>query len=428
MKKLFALILALMMVLTCTSAFAQTVYTQVTIDSEVATSLLTGFGVPEDQLAMVNPILALVNALGVNVITAQDGAQIDLDLNGNAAVSLGFASDAQGITIASTLFPNYVVTMTQETMGQFMEQLMANMPSAGTGEGSVDMAAMQEIFGGYFQRWFEACASAGKAGEPVSGEYEFEGQTFDTMVPITVDVPAIADATKSLMDELLADPAAMAALKGMAQGMAQSSGAEFDADNFETEFKAGFEEWLAHFPDTAEAEYYCNAEEGVPFYLVGKADREGNTYAYDMLFIDETNMDMAFTMTGEQNMEAGFAMENGSMSMYFSMDGMYIGLVFAGEDNQMLVDLYFMNTEKPLVSVAITIAEGGERTLSMDAEGKTVLAVEDAMSDQTGEAVQGLMGDVMGNGLGTLMGTLSSEVPEIAGLMSMFSGDTAMAG
>lgn len=427
MKKLFALILALMMALTGFSALADSVYTEVKIDSEVATGLMTGFGVPEDQMGMVEPIIALVNALGVNVITADGGTQVDLTLNGSDALSLAFATGADGVTIASTLFPSYILTMSNETIGQMMEQFAANVPGAG-GEGGAsmaDMAAMGEIFGGYYQRWMEACAAAGKPGDPVPGEYEFEGYTFDTMVPVTVDIPAIADATRSIMDEMMADPAAMAAIKGMAQGMAQNSGEEFDEENFEANFKAGFDEWVSHFPEESTAEFYCNGEESQPFYLTGESTVEDGSFVYSMLFVDETNMNMGFSMAGEHTMEAGFSMDGSTMSMYFSMDETYFAIVFSNEGDQILIDLYFMNADKPLLSISATHSEDGELTLSLDAAGKTVQSIEEIMGDQSGEAVQGLMGDLMNNGLGTLMGTLSSEVPEIAGLMGMFAGGMA---
>lgn len=421
MKKLFALFLALMMALSCMSALADTIYTEVAVDRDVAVELLTGFGMPEDQLSTIDPVIAVINALGVNVTTVADGAQIDLSLKGEAALSLGYAVGEQEIAIASTLFPNYLVTMTQETLASLTEQFMANMPGAGSGEGGVDMNAMMEVFGGYYTRWFEACAAAGKPGDPVTGEYEFEGYTFDTMVPVTVDMAAITEATRSLMDELLADPAAMAMLKGMAQGTAQSSGETFDEANFEADFRAGFEEWLAHFPVTADAQFYTNSDGSESFYLYGESMREGETEPFiaNMLYVDQTHMMMGYQ---DGQVTAGsFAMDGTDMSMSFTMSDMYFGLAMSFPENQFALDFYCQNTEKPLISVTVTFGEGGERTLSMDDAGKTVLAVEDVMNDQSGEAVQGIFGDIMTNGAGPLLGVLAEQVPEVAGLMSMFN-------
>jgi len=423
MKKLLAMILALMTMLTCISAFADTIYTKVAVDPEVAKELMTGFGVPEDQMAMVDPILALVNALGVNVITVTDGAQIDLDLNGADALSLGFATDDAGINVVSTLFPNYVVTISQETIGQIMEQLMANMPIAG-GEGGMDMNAFMGTFSGYITPWVEACSAAGKPGDPVTGEYEFEGYKFDTMVPVTVDMAAITEATQKLLDDLLADPAAMAAIKGMAQGMAQSTGETIDDEKFTEDFKAGFEEFMAHFPATASAEVYANSDGSETFYMNAEAMREGETEPFTayMLYVDAQNMKMGYQ--DGQTTEAGFEMTGSDMTMYFAMGEMYFGLAMSFAENQFGMDIYFMNEEKPLVSITVDMAAGGERTLSVDTAGKTAVALALPM-DGNDESVQGLLGDIMMNGLGGLMGTLSEQVPEIA---SMLGGDAAMAG
>ncbi|MBR2697219.1 MAG: hypothetical protein IKE76_01380, partial [Clostridia bacterium] len=158
---------------------------------------------------------------------------------------------------------------------------------------------------------------------------------------------------------------------------------------------------------------------------------EESGFTYYMLFVDEGNMNMGYQMTvkdGDEEvpMEAGFAMENGGMSMYFSMGEMYLGLAMSISEDGFAMDVYFMNADKPLVSVVVTTAKGGERTLAVDGAGKTTLAIEDVMSGE-GEGVEGLAGDFMANGLGALMGTLSEQVPEIAGLMGMMSG-TAMAG
>lgn len=89
MKKKLALVLALMLALTCTAAFADTVYTRVTIDRGLAKQLLPGMGVGKDAMAIVDPVLAVVNALGVNVTSVEDGVQVDLDINGNPALTLG---------------------------------------------------------------------------------------------------------------------------------------------------------------------------------------------------------------------------------------------------------------------------------------------------------------------------------------------------
>ena len=430
MKKLLALILALLLAVTCVPAFAQTVTTRVTVDREQARALISGFGVPEAQMAMVDPVLSLVNALGVRVTTAEDGAQVDLDLNGADALSVGWASDDADVNIVSTLFPNYYLTLSNETIAQIMTQMAQNMPGAGGegGAGGFDMAAMQMVFGGYYQKWLAACTAAGIPGEPVEVKYEYENYVFDTMVPVTVDMEAITAATSELLSELLADPVAMSMLQGMAQGMAQSSGAALDPENFEADFKAGFEDWMAHFPDAVNAEVYTVAgdESGV-FFMNAESFREGEAdpfFAAFMLYENAQNMDMGFEMAMSDDqtqetatMKAGFAMKDADMKLYLDMGGMYCGLNMSVNGGDMTFDVFFMNAESPLLTVALEIADGGDRTLPMDASGKTVTALEAIMADANGEAAQGLSGDIQANGLGALLGIVMQQVPEVAGLM-----------
>lgn len=420
MKKLLALLVALMMALGCATASAETVYTKIAVNHDAAKALMAGFGMPEEQMGTVDPILAIVDALGIKVIAVEDGAQIDLDFNGVDALSLGCAMDAENITLASTLFPSYVLTMKTETIGQMMQSFMPGMAAGEGGEGgmgSMDMTAIMEPLMGYFSRFMEACTAAAVPGEPVPGEYEFEGVKFDTLVPITVNVPAIAEATKALMDEILADEAVMGMLQGMAQG-----GAPFDVE----EMKKGFEEWMGHFPDTITAEVYSNSDGSPAFYMQGESGYEGKeeaSFGYTMLFLDEQNMNMKY-WDKENQMSAAFTITNNSLRMEFIMPGMSFAMdmtIDEGEPTTIVIKLYFMDLDNPLVTLTITSSTDGARTLPLEADGKTVLAIEDLMSGE-GDAANGLLGDIMANGLGRLMGALMQAVPEAGALMSMLSG------
>ena len=202
MKKLLALTMALLMALSCMSAFADTIYTKVLVDEEVAESLMALYGMDEDQLALVDPILSLVNAIGVNVITAEDGAPVDVDLNGANAFSLGFAANEAGATVASTLFPNYVLTVSQETMNEFMKQFAANMPGASAGgEGGMDMTALILAAAGL---WALCRFGVGTVGE-------------QTYVPVTLrregrelKVLALRDTGNTLRDPITGEPVLVA--------------------------------------------------------------------------------------------------------------------------------------------------------------------------------------------------------------------------
>ena len=73
--------------------------------------------------------------------------------------------------------------------------------------------------------------------------------------------------------------------------------------------------------------------------------------------------------------------------------------------------------DKPLLSVKVETTEDGDRTLPVEADGKTALAIEEIMANGNSAAAQGLYGDIQANGLGTLMSVAMQQVPELGSLM-----------
>ena len=79
--------------------------------------------------------------------------------------------------------------------------------------------------------------------------------------------------------------------------------------------------------------------------------------------------------------------------------------------------------ESALLAEIITFYKGGELTASFDEEGKTVLAIEDALQDQEGTVLNALLTDLQTNGLMAVIGNAMQVMPqEINGLMTMFMG------
>ena len=114
-RKLAALMLALVMVLGCAAASATSVDVAVKVDGEAVKGLLGGFGMPEEMQAPVDTIAGLLSALDVKVVTEPDGGEITLGLAGTEALKAGFASTEDGLAFVSTLIPNYILTIRRET-------------------------------------------------------------------------------------------------------------------------------------------------------------------------------------------------------------------------------------------------------------------------------------------------------------------------
>lgn len=409
MKKLFALTLALLMALSCVIASAETVNIHLTIDRDQAASLS-----PQDSQKMTDTVLALVNALGVNVITDAEGVQIDLDLKGQSALSLGFATTGQGLSVVSTLFPNYMVTISTKTLEQYAKS-MADMVTSKSGASTQDMAAISEAFTGYATKFGEAISASATLGTPVTGNYEYEGYAFDTMVPVTVDVPAASEALKTFVNDILNDKAIMSAV----EASAKSSGQEFDAKSF----KSDLDEMLTHCPDTVTAEYYCFSDNSSPaFYLVGEARYTGkdqDSYAYSLLHREDNGLTL-MVWDYEHDMQFSFQYSEGAFRIdCYSGDDYYgFDMTFTtGDPSQVDINVYYQNPEKPLANLAFTSATGGTHTLSLDQGSRTVVALEDIMENS--DNAEGLVNDIMNNGLGTLMAVIQA-VPEASNLMSLF--------
>ena len=400
------------------AAAGQTVYTKVTVDRETAKNILSGFGISEEQRTVTDQVLSLVNALGVKVTIPGDGAQIDLDLNGENALTLGFASDEQGLRLAGSLFPNFILSMKQETLNSLLEQFTANMPAL-SGIGSEEnaegtMRIMPTSMPMYISSFIQACTAAAVPGEPVKGEYQFDGYNFDTMVPVTVYVPALKEAFKSMTDEMLKDESVMAQIRQSVQ----MSGAKFDPE----EMRKAFAEFEAHFPDTVTAEFYQNSDGGPSFYVTGQASyegKEGPSFAYTMLMKDEKSGTMAF-YGYEQEMIIGLTFGSDGFRIEYKTgetQTVFDLAIERGEPTTAVARLYFTDTDNPLITVTVSISSEGVRTLPLETGEKTVLALEEIMNGES-EAKTGLMTDLMMNGLSPLLMKLSKAVPEAAGLIT----------
>ena len=103
---------------------------------------------------------------------------------------------------------------------------------------------------------------------------------------------------------------------------------------------------------------------------------------------------------------------------------MYVGFkVTAGEEDDptTTVELYFLDTSKPLASATITILPEGERTLSLDLEGKKVTALEEAFTNIF--VLEDLASEIVSNWMNTVMNIISKKIPGIDDILGSIFGD-----
>ena len=435
MKKTIAMLLALMLALSGTLSLAEgmpmafpelTLESALHIDREAAAGLMATFGLQENQIALADKVLAVLDAVGEKVVLADVGLQYDLKLNDAQVFSLGGELTDNGLAIASTLFPHYVLTASPESLMKVLNSIMETVQSAQGGD-DMDPSAQAKI-GEYAQQFVETAMGAIQFGEPESGEFEMGETTYNTRLLIDVDSKAIVEALKVLVDQVTSDETVMAALQA-AQGVGVDlSEAENASENLDPE----------NAPAIA-ATYYTNIdEEGnlvAGSYTAIEVTEVGKEAPNLFIDVAQAETGLAIEISAPENavtVTVNFGQEEKSFFARLDADiqGIYLGLdgIVTMADAGMDIDfaLYVLDSENPLLTANAKIAFEGERTLTVQDEGKTAVAIEALLSEDGAEAdntaAMGLMMDVMINGLGGAVGTATEAVPEIADLINLFSG------
>lgn len=431
MKKLLAMLVALIMALSCTLALAEeapqgvTITSELSIDCEAARNLLSSMVQDEDQVALIDSVAAILDSLKEQLVIADNGAQLDLFLKDSQVITLACEATETGLAVASTLFPSYVLTLSKDTVGQIMEQLTAQSDS--NAENPEAMAAFQQIFeaaNGYFEEYSQAVSSAVSFGDPEMGEFTVGDLSFNSHMPLNVDVQTIADASKKLVDQLENDENVQSGLKtleGMGMKVSEEDEINLNLDELTNVAVTGdiymnLDENGAQTGATYVLVQVVGGEEGQTSTTnVSVLVDEGTTYVSIELPENQTTLDITVVPD-----EAGV-----SVRVDANVQDAYFGGAFVlaiGEATTADIYIYVLDDENPLAVENITIEKGGELTMTVG-DDKTELAIEDLMNDSEGELSSGLMMDVLFNGLGTVMSAASEALPdEVNALMSTFTG------
>ena len=434
MKKILALLLALVMALGCVGAVAEetagentialpsfTVAFESTLNTDAVAALLPMFGIDEATAAQVQPILTLLANTNGQLVFADNGVQLDLGLKGQNILTIAGEQTEGGFALASDILPSYVITLANETIESILQQFTAQTEDAMAG---VDMNALAEKLTGYFMEYAAAVTGAVKPGDPEMGEFTFEFEdgslTFNCRMPIDVDMETIKTATLSLVEQIKNDEN-VASLISALENM-----------NIPVE--------ITDNPEVVIPE--------VTVYAYTNVDEEGNsTGEATMVTVETTAEDQTVNVTVLVNGQSVSVFveipEQGTVNVYVepTESGLSVSVemdaagiqcaedieVSVGENGLVLEsETYFMDMENAITTDVVTFAMGGERTFAVQDENKTAIAAEQLMADSEGEIIGALMADVMSNGLGALIAKVSEVMPEEAGaLMTLLSGGQA---
>ena len=434
MKKMLAVLLALMLALTCTAALAEattvpafqgmTVQSENDVDREVLKNALTQLGLDENTLSLVDTVANIVSETSEKVVIAPDGFQYEELLKGTSLFSMVSQFSESGLLAATSLLPNYTFSVSTEEIGQ----IILAMAQQAADFQALDTEALTQAITGYSNAFIDTCVKSVTPGEPEQGDFVLDGISYNVKVPINVDLAAIIDASNKMTTDLFNDEAVkstLETLKGMGVNVEAPKASDTPVDP-------------ATLPTVAVDAYMTIDEQGnqgdttdVVFSVTLPGSEEAATIG-DVLVEGKKVRIVAQFLTAGLNI--GCTVEptenGGNFRSDFDFNGLYFGMasVCDNQESGTVVDsyVYLMDDANPVFTNHTTIVKSGELTLSADGEGKTVVGLSDLTGEKAEDVTGGIVMDFMFNGLGNLMTTAGELMPdEISAITSLFMGGAA---
>jgi len=445
MKKLLAVLLALVLALSCTLALAETTapateqeFPGLTIESEydvnreAITKLLTDKGMDESLVKFVDAIASILDQGGEKLVIAKDGVQCDVLLKGESLVNLLAQFTDNGLLIGSNLIPNYALTASFE---ELFELFMAKVQEQAEATEGFDIAGIQESLSAHVETFVDSCSAAIIPGEPKQGDYVMDGVSYNTMIPMKIDLPTIVDALNEMTEGLANDETIQTALLQLAL-----MGVEV---NFDAGSEAAFID-KATLPAVA-VETYVNVDENgaqngptqVIVYVVPAGETEAATVVTTKVNDTNVTVDAQFISA---NTTVTYTMDRDPQDMLgikcrldaYVKDAYYgFAAVTASTDESITFDayLYALDQENAIAEEHGSITMNGQLTASVS-DKATVLTLSDLTGEKSSDNVSGLVMDMMFSGLGGVLSTATELMPDevdtisstVTSILNMFTG------
>ena len=291
MKKLLALILAFMLALSCTSAFAEalpldpntiqdpipeeepleldfeelfaqatgTITAKMTVDVDTVkglfmlASMMNTESLPmgtdikpilEKIVPMLDPVLALVNNAAFRVSMNEKGAEMDVLLQNTPIATIAAVPALGGLALSSSLIPHNIILADKEAVSAIAKLVMEQMKQTSAAT-QIDVNGLMTAVVPHVMRLIFTVQS--RIGEPEEGNYVFEDGEFELKMPINITAKEAILLVLNTAKDILNEEAVVSVL----QQAAEAAGAPLDLD------LSGLDEIIANveetFPDPEEA-------------------------------------------------------------------------------------------------------------------------------------------------------------------------------
>ena len=427
MKKLFALMLVLMLALGCASfAGAESAAVPETVEAVPAAAAgrsgtinlrlnlnadaiaaLAGAG-GDAAIKQIKPIVELVNALVITMTSDGKDAEMIISANDTAIAGLGVIKNDDKMLLVSDLFPKYALAIDQKAMS-------GAAPAAG-GFTMPQISMSEEQAAALMAPFTKVAAQLqAKVGEPETVEEVMYGATFTIMTPINLTTKELLEIVMPAVKEVLSQEAFTSVIDQMkAQGMNVNFSAE-EIDKKIDELLAKKDEELP----ALDASIFSN-EAGDSMFIL-HLDQENDSVAVHTgtaagKTVMEMNVGTKFYLMLEKDTD------NVALKIQIAPnEGMLIdidGAITANADAfNATFDVKLNETE--LGTILIDGTPGAVLSGSYTAEGKDEVSIAE-LQDQQSDKAKGFMSNVQ---VGTmlLMGKIAQAVPGFAEFIQQMS-------
>lgn len=355
MKRRFVCIMAALLALSVCAASAEladafpavTVTGALTVDLNALGSAMEGAGLPSDQIERWVGLLSLLSETRDVLIIADEGFEYSATQADGETLSIAGETRDGRLNVVCSLLPNTLFT------------------HASSGASWREIAAAAEEVTRYVNETFDAVSAAVTPGTPEMGAFEIEGERFDMRIPLDIDAAAMVRAGVALVRNLLTDET----LRGA--GLDALSGyADFQIDP-------------SALPTAVAARYSADGISATLYTaeLSRAGEAAATVYASVRLDGDAVRVkvsvpDIALDLT----VEYAAIEDEARLRADLRLDGIDYALtvdVHTGETAVMTTALYVNDMTNALATEVNTFALTGERTMSIDPEGKLTLDIQD---------------------------------------------------
>ena len=443
MKKVLAILLAAIMLMSCAAATAEGTYginpplthaQYGELNVETVVNLLKKAGVPEEAMPMTSTILSFLDSFGVKEVTTENASQWQVFVKDTCVADLAMANEDGKIVLSTSLLPSYTVTLSMESITELFQQVIEKLLEATVSVldenkdvlnniistfSKVDFETMDKNYAEYAKEFTENFLSSYTLGEAEQGEYTFaeNGVVFNTKQSFEVDIKAIVDATAELVNKKLKDDNALALAGAFNKlGVNINLPTEVSAEEIKAE----------NLPQVNGAVYTVADKDGKPAssdkaIVVECAEAGAKEPAITIaIYTADNNCVVAIEQPAE-NTKIAFSAESVVENLsnikythtrgddYFAVD---CDVVSSDGGVMIIRNLYFMDPENPILTGYETVTPGGELTVPLYSEDKAVISMEEMSQDKDGGSFISLTMDLMFNGMPGLINNLRKVMPE----------------